>query len=155
MSQGCVCSTPQNAKCSSKKKNGRFEGQECITSWKGTIALNERDEELREKLEGVGQLLIDGNNKLKSSVKTSDRAGVSEAEVMIETATGLSWKLNTESSELRQKQESVECQKRKLIEKSLGEIPLLKKKRRLNASLPKQAAKKKRKSNIRNSTTTT
>ena len=77
-------------------------------------------------MEGVGQLLIDGNNKLKSSVKTSDRAGVSEAEVMIETATGLSWKLNTESSELKQKQESVECQKRKLIEKSLGEIPLRK-----------------------------
>ena len=30
-------------------------------------ALNEREKELREKLEGVGQLLIDGNSKLKSS----------------------------------------------------------------------------------------
>ena len=54
---------------------------------------------------------------------------MSEAEVMIETATGLSWKLNTELSELREKQKGVECQKRKLTEKSLGEIPLLKKKR--------------------------
>ena len=30
-------------------------------------ALNEKGKELREKLEGVGQLLIDGNSKLKSS----------------------------------------------------------------------------------------
>ena len=30
-------------------------------------ALNERGKELREKLEGVGQLLFDGNSKLKSS----------------------------------------------------------------------------------------
>ena len=37
---------------------------------------NEREKELREKLGGVGQLLIDGNNKLKSSIKTSDRAGI-------------------------------------------------------------------------------
>ena len=74
---------------------------------------------------------------------------------MIETATELSQKLNTELSEVREKQEGVECQKRKLIEKSLGEIPLLTKKRRLNASLPKQAAKKKKKSNTRNTTTTT
>ena len=29
-------------------------------------------------MEGVGQLLIDGNNKLKGSVKSSDRAGVSK-----------------------------------------------------------------------------
>ena len=62
-------------------------------------ALNEREEELREKLEGVGQLLIDGNSKLKSSVKSSDRAGISAAEVMIETASGLSQKLNAEMSE--------------------------------------------------------
>ena len=39
------------------------------------VAHKEREKELREKLEGVGQLLIDGNNKLKSSVKTIDRAG--------------------------------------------------------------------------------
>ena len=80
---------------------------------------------------------------------------LSEAEAIIETATGLSWKLNTELSELREKQKGVECQKRKLIKTSLREIQLFTKKRRLNASLPKQAAKKKKKSNIRNSTTTT
>ena len=91
------------------------------------VALKEGEKELREKIEGDGQLLIDGNNKLKSSVKTSDRAGISEAEVMIETATGLSQKLNTELSELREKQKGVECQKRKLIEKSLGEVPVLRK----------------------------
>ena len=33
---------------------------------------------------------MDGNNKLKNSVKGSDKAGISGAEVMIETATGLS-----------------------------------------------------------------
>ena len=33
-----------------------------------------------EKLEAVGQLLMDGNGKLKSSVKSSDRAGISAAE---------------------------------------------------------------------------
>ena len=37
-------------------------------------ALNEREKELREKLEGVGQLIIDRNRRLKSSVKSSDRA---------------------------------------------------------------------------------
>ena len=61
-------------------------------------ALNEREKELREKLEGVGQLLIDGNSKLKSSVKSSDRAGISAADVVIETASGLSQKLNAEIS---------------------------------------------------------
>ena len=71
---------------------------------KKVALINEREKELREKLEGVGQLLIDGNNKLKGSVKSSDRAGISEAKVMIETATGLSQKLNTELSELREKQ---------------------------------------------------
>ena len=116
------------------------------------VALKEGEKELREKLEGVGQLLIDGNNKLKSSVKTIDRAGISKAEVMIETATGLSQNLNTELSELREKQKGVECQKRKLIEKSLGEVPVLRKK--LNASLPKQAAKQNKKFNIRNTATT-
>ena len=29
-------------------------------------ALNEREKELRQKLEGVGQVFIDGNSKLKS-----------------------------------------------------------------------------------------
>lgn len=29
-------------------------------------AVNEREKELRQKLEGVGQLFIDGNSKLKS-----------------------------------------------------------------------------------------
>ncbi|PFX13024.1 hypothetical protein AWC38_SpisGene22936 [Stylophora pistillata] len=89
-------------------------------------ALNEREKELREKLEGVGQLLIDGNSKLKSSVKSSDRAGINAAEVMIETASGLAQKLNAEISEIREKQRNVECQKRKLIEKSLGEVPMKK-----------------------------
>ena len=86
------------------KGSGCVEGQECITPWKREVALKEGEKELREKLEGVGQLLIDGNNKLKSSVKTIDRAGISKAEVRIETATGLSQKLNTELSELREKQ---------------------------------------------------
>lgn len=47
-------------------------------------------------LEGVGQLLKDGNNKLKSSIKSSDRAGIRTAEVMIQTATELSQKFTTE-----------------------------------------------------------
>ena len=47
-------------------------------------------------LEGVGQLLIGGKNKLKSSIKSSDRAGISTAEVMVETATELSQKFTTE-----------------------------------------------------------
>ena len=48
--------------------------------------LNEKEKELREKLEGVGHLLIDGNNKLKNSVKINDKAGIRAAELMIETA---------------------------------------------------------------------
>ena len=116
-------------------------------------ALNEREKELKEKLEGVGQLLIDGNSKLKSSVKSSDRAGINAAEVMIETASGLSQKLNAEISEIREKQRNVECQKRKLIEKSL-EVPM--KKARVCASVPKQASKKKskKKSHVKTTTAT-
>ena len=119
-------------------------------------ALNEREEELREKLERVGQLLIDGNSKLKSSVKSSDRAGISATEVMIETASGLSQKLKSEMSEIREKQRNVKCQKRKLNEKSLGEIPVPTKKARVCASVPKQASKKKskKKSNVKTATTT-
>ena len=118
--------------------------------------LNEREKELREKLEGVGQLLIDGNSKLKSSVKSSDRAGISAAELMIETASGLSQKLNAGMSEIREKQRNVECQKRKLIEKSLGEVPIPTKKARVCASVPKQAAEKKskKKSNVKTITAT-
>ena len=129
--------TRQNAKWSSKQKE--------------MDALKAKNASLHEKKVA----LIDGNNKLKSSVKSSDRAGISEAKVMIETATGLSQKLNTELTELREKQKGVECQKRKLIEKSFGEVPLPTKKLRLNASLPKQAAKQNKKSNIRNTATTT
>ena len=44
-----------------------------------------------------------------SQIKFSDRAGVSAAELMIETATGLSQKLNAELSELRERQKGVEC----------------------------------------------
>lgn len=47
-------------------------------------ALNKTEKELREKLQGVGQPHIDRNSKMKSSVKSSDRAGISAAEVMIE-----------------------------------------------------------------------
>ncbi|XP_022799347.1 cholesterol 24-hydroxylase-like [Stylophora pistillata] len=53
-----------------------------VSLFEKETALNER-EKLREKLEGVGQLLIDGNSKLKSSVKGSDRVGISAAEIMI------------------------------------------------------------------------
>lgn len=122
---------------------------------KGT-ALNEREKELRKKLEGVGQLLIDGNSKLKSSVKSSDRAGIRAAEVMIETASGLSQRLNAEMSEIKEKQRNVECQKRKLIEKSLGEVPVPTKKARVCASVPKQASKQKskKKSNVKTTTAT-
>ena len=108
------------------------------------VALKEGEKELREKLEGVGQLLIDGNNKLKSSVQ-----------VRIETATGLSQRLNTELSELREKQKGVEYQNRKLIEKKRRRSSSPTKKLRLNATLPKQAAKQNKKSNIRNTATTT
>ena len=104
--------------------------------------LNEKEKELREKLEGVGHLLIDGNSKLKNSVKINDKAGVSAAELMIETATELSQKLNADISYIREKQRNVECQKRKLIEKSLGAIPS--KQPRLSASLTKPASKKKK-----------
>ena len=148
--------TRQNAKWSSKQKEmDALKAKNASLHEKKVALINEREKELREKLEGVGQLLIDGNNKLKSSVKSSDRAGISEAKVMIETATGLSQKLNTELTELREKQKGVECQKRKLIEKSFEEVPLPTKKLRLNASLPKQAAKQNKKSNIRNTATTT
>ena len=118
--------------------------------------LNEREKELREKLEGVGQLFIDGNSKLKSSVKSSDRAGISAVEVMIETASGLSQKLNAEMSEIKEKQTNVECQKWKLIEKSLGEVPVPTKKAKVCASVPKQASKKKskKKSNVKTNTAT-
>ena len=75
-----------------KAKNASLLEKETVT------VLNEREKELREKLEGVGQLLSDGNSKLKSSINSSDRAGISAAEVMIETATGLSQKLNAEIS---------------------------------------------------------
>ena len=44
--------------------------------------------------------------------------------------------------ELIGKQKGVECQKQKLIEKSLGEVPLPTKMPSLIASLPKQAIKK-------------
>ena len=98
--------TPQNAKLSSKQKEMDALKAKNAPLCEREVALNEREKKLREKLEGVGQLLIDGNNKLKSSVKTSDRAAISEAEVMIETATVLSQKLDTELSELRAKREA-------------------------------------------------
>ena len=44
-----------------------------------------------------------------TQIKFSDRAGVSTAELMIETATGLSQKRNAELSELRERQKGVEC----------------------------------------------
>lgn len=44
-----------------------------------------------------------------SQIKFIDRAGVSAAELMIETATGLSQKRNAELSELRERQKGVEC----------------------------------------------
>ena len=112
--------------------------------------LNEEEKELREKL-GVGHLLIDGNNKLKNSVKINDKAGISPAELMIETATELSQKLNADISDIREKQRNVECQKRKLIEKSLGAIPS--KQPRFSASLTRPASKKKKKSTGKKKTT--
>ena len=53
-------------------------------------------------------------------------------------------------SEIREKQRNVECQKLKLIEKSLREVPVPTKKARVCASVPKQASKKKskKKSNV-------
>ena len=71
---------------------------------------------------------------------------------MIETATELSQKLNADISDIREKQRNVECQKRKLIEKSLGAIPS--KQPQLSASLTKPASKKKRKSTGKKKTTT-
>ena len=68
--------------------------------------LNEKEKELREKLEGVGHLLIDGNNKLKNSVKINYKAGISSAELMIETATELSQKLN---ADIWYKREAEKC----------------------------------------------
>ena len=60
-------------------------------------------------------------------------------------------------SEVREKQTNVECQKRKLIEKSLlGEILVPTKKARVCASVPKEASKKKskKKSNVKTTTET-
>ena len=74
--------------------------------------LNEKEKELREKLGGVGHLLIDGNNKLRNLVKINDKAGISAVEVMVETDTELSQKLNADISDIREKQRNVECQKR-------------------------------------------
>ena len=108
--------TRQNAKWSSKQKEMDALKAKNASLREREVALKEGEKELREKLEGVGQLLIDGNNKLKSSVQ-----------VRIETATGLSQRLNTELSELREKQKGVEYQKRKLIEKNVGEVPVLRK----------------------------
>ena len=101
----------------------------------------------KRELEGVDQILIDGNNKLKSSFKSSDRTGTSAAEVMTDwTATGLSQRINTEPirSRERGRKVSIECQKRKppVIEKSLGEVPLPTKMPRLTVSLSKQATKR-------------
>ena len=75
---------------------------------------------------------------------------------MIETASGLSQKLNAEMSEIREKQRNVKCQKRKLIEKRLGEVPVPTKKARVCALVPKQASKKKseKKSNVKTTTAT-
>ena len=107
--------------------------------------LKEKEKGVRGKLEGVGQLLIDGNNKLKSSlmtVKSSNNADISATEVIIETATELSQKLNTEISDIQDSQRSVENRKRKLIEKSLGGS-CFSKQPRLSASLTKPASRKK------------
>ena len=73
---------------------------------------------------------------------------------MIETTTGLSQKLNTELPWAEREAERCQVSERKLIEKLLGEVPLPTKMPRSIASLPKQAAKKKKKkSNIRNTAT--
>ena len=63
----------------------------------------------REKLDGVGQLLVDGNQKLKNSVKAGDKAGISAAEIMLETATQLSQKLRRA---LRTKKQTEICRRR-------------------------------------------
>ena len=64
--------------------------------------------------------------------------------------------LNAEISEIRKMQGNVKCQKWKLIEKSLGEVPVPTKKARVCALLPKQASKKKskKKSNVKTTTAT-
>lgn len=49
-----------------------------------------------------------------SQIKFGDRAGVSAAELMIETATGLSQKLNAKLSELRERQKGVGKKLRKV-----------------------------------------
>ena len=67
--------------------------------------LNEKEKELRENL-GVGNPLVDGNNKLKNSVRISDKAGISAADLMIETATELSQKLN---ADIWYKREAEKC----------------------------------------------
>ena len=82
---------------------------------------------------------------MKSSVKSSNRAGIGTTDEKIEAASGLSQKLNEEMSEIREKQRIVECQKRKLIEKSLGEVLVPTKKARVCATLSEQASKKKSK----------
>ena len=60
-----------------KAKNASLRARE-------VALINEREKELGEKLGGVGQLLYDGNNKLKSSVRSSDRAGINCFRVITE-----------------------------------------------------------------------
>jgi len=86
---------------------------------------------------------------VKSLVKSSNRAGISAADEKIEAASGLSQKLNEEMSEIREKQKNVECQKRKLIEKSLREVPVPTKKGRVCATVSEQASKKKSKKKVK------
>jgi len=57
-------------------------------------------------------------------------------------------------SEIRERQRNVECQKRKVIEKSLGEVPVPTKKVRVCATVSEQASKKKSKEKFNVTTAT-
>ena len=87
--------------------------------------LNGKEKEWREKLEGVGEFLIDGNKKLSNLVKSSDKCrhkcsggdDINCYRVIIDT----------EISDIRKKQRSVECQKRKPVARPVGKEITVKK----------------------------
>ena len=59
--------------------------------------------------------------KLKVSINKNDKAGINAAQLMIDTATRQTEKLTNELAEVREKQRSVECRKRNLLDRSLEE----------------------------------
>ena len=84
-------------------------------------SLSEQESSIRNELSSVGQLLKDGNVKLKDSINKNDKAGISAAQLMIDTATAQTEKLTNELAEVREKQRGIEICKHKLLDRCLEE----------------------------------